>query len=146
MSSNLSTSITGNVAKIDARITSSGDPVINLTVASDHRRYDPQTKEWATDSTTFLECNIWGQLAKNVKNTIIVGDTVLVTGNLHTNEWLDKETQTKRSKLQLKVESIGLSLQWRPLDVRRPEKAGNSSMPVISPDGRPLRTASASRR
>jgi single-strand DNA-binding protein len=71
-------------------------------------------REWTTDTgekkseVTFIEVTAWARLAEVCAEYLFKGDPVFFTGRLQTESWVDKQTQQKRSKLQLVAESMQL--------------------------------------
>lgn len=105
----------------------SGDPVVNFTVAANSRRFDRERGEWVDGDATFLRCSLFRQAAENVSESLSKGDRVLVTGVLKQRSW-ETEQGDKRTVVELGVAEIGPSLRWA---TAKPNKAkrtnGNSA-------------------
>ncbi len=99
------------VADPEQRSTPTGAAVANFTVATNDRRYDPTTKEWADKGATFLRCSIWRQPAENVAESLTKGARVLLTGTLRQRDW-DTPEGEKRYAFEVDVTEIGPSLKW----------------------------------
>ena len=50
-----------------------------------------------------IDVEIWGKSAEIVFDKLSKGDSLFVTGNVRRNEWMDKDSGTKRSKHSLSV-------------------------------------------
>ena len=50
-----------------------------------------------------IDVEIWGKSAEIVYDKLKKGDSLFVTGNIRRNEWIDKDSGTKRSKHALSV-------------------------------------------
>jgi single-strand DNA-binding protein len=83
VSNETTTTVTGNLtADPELRVTGTGRPVAQFTVASTSRVLDPTSGEWRDGSTLFLRCTAWLRMAENVAQTLRKGDRVVVTGRL----------------------------------------------------------------
>jgi len=117
-------------------IPSSGDAVVNFTVAANARRYDRDRQEWVDGDATFLRCSLWRQAAENVSESLHKGDRVLVTGTLKQRKWETEQGET-RSMTELAVTEIGPSLRWavaKPAKVKRSAGHG-AAAPQATPAG-----------
>lgn len=81
------TLIVGNIGKIDKKHTTKG-AVINADVAvsSSYTRNGQTYKE-----TTWFTVSIWGPLQNRFKDSLHVGQLILVKGKIRTSVWLDKD-------------------------------------------------------
>ena len=50
-----------------------------------------------------IDVEIWGKSAEIVYDKLKKGDSLFVTGHVRRNEWMDKDSGTKRSKHSLSV-------------------------------------------
>lgn len=97
--------ITGNCTRDgELRRTSGGVAVLNISVAVNDRRKNPQTGEWE-DYANYIDCTMFGTRAEKLTEYIKKGTKVAVDGKLHYSSWESKEGQ-KRSKLDVTVDSI----------------------------------------
>lgn len=90
------------------RQTSVGD-VTSFRMASNSRRRDPETGEWTTDKTLYLTVSCWRKLAMGVAASVEKGRPIIVTGNVHTNEYVGGDGQM-RTSLEMTATSVGLDL------------------------------------
>ncbi|MCH2175823.1 MAG: single-stranded DNA-binding protein [Lentisphaeria bacterium] len=101
--------LAGNLTRDpEVRRTNSGTAVCRLGLAT-NRRYRSQSGEMA-DDTTFVDIDVWGQTAEFCGNYLRKGASVLVEGRLRLDQWDDRATGQKRSRLLVvaeRVESLG---------------------------------------
>jgi single-strand DNA-binding protein len=90
------------------RQTSVGD-VTSFRMASNSRRRDPETGEWTTDKTLYLTVSCWRKLAMGVAASVEKGRPIIVTGNVHTSEYMGGDGQM-RTSLEMTAASVGLDL------------------------------------
>jgi single-strand DNA-binding protein len=81
----------------------------SIRFASTPRVYSTQTKEYTDGSTSWFDVKTYGNMAKNVANTIKKGDPILVNGTLHTVYWEDKDGN-EMSSIAINAEAIGHNL------------------------------------
>jgi single-strand DNA-binding protein len=55
---------------------------------------------------TFLDCKAWGKTAELIATHFSKGREIMVDGSLRTEEWDDKTTGQKKSKIVLNVDSF----------------------------------------
>ena len=75
----------------ELRFTPSGAAVANFTVAEDIRKYNRQTSEWETVSTTFWRCAVWREAAENVAESLHKGVAVVGTGTIASRDFETKD-------------------------------------------------------
>lgn len=112
--------IAGNVVRDpELKFTPSGTALCNFGVA-----VNGGTKENPT--TSFFDITCWQQLAENVAESIPKGARVVVYGRLDQQSWEDKETNEKRSKIQITADEVAPSLRWATVEVVRNERRDGS--------------------
>jgi single-strand DNA-binding protein len=62
--------------------------------------------DWV-DDTTFIDCKAFGSKAEFISGHFRKGDPIWLTGRLSNDEWDDKETGKKRSKLEVLIGQCG---------------------------------------
>jgi single-strand DNA-binding protein len=108
--------ITGNLTEEpELRFTPSGKPVVSASIANNEHYTDPQGDEKKV--TTFVNLQIWGKPAENFGNLVKKGQEIFVDGKLRLDEWTDKQTNTRRTRLYLLVEN------WQFTQYRRKEES-----------------------
>jgi len=86
--------ITGNLVRDpELRNTSGGNSVANITMAVDDR-----------EKTAFVDVTLWGQSATTFCDHHVKGDRCAVEGRISMDEWEDKTTGAKRTKLKVTAE------------------------------------------
>lgn len=116
--------VEGNVvAEPELRFTPSGKAVANFRVAANSKRQ--VNGQWEDGDSLFLTCSVWEQLAENVAETLKKGMSVLVYGQLKQREWEDKEGN-KRVSVEMDAKSVGVSLRFATVEVKRIERAKGS--------------------
>lgn len=103
----------------ELRYTTGGQALASMTVAVGHRY--KKGDDWV-EETAWVDVTCWAQLAENASASLTKGTRVIVTGRLKQEEWDDKETGKKRSKLTLVADEIGPSLRWATCQVERIER------------------------
>lgn len=58
------------------------------------------------EEVTFVDCEAWGKTAEIMAKYLAKGRPVLIEGRLKLDQWDDKETGKKQSKLKVVVESF----------------------------------------
>jgi single-strand DNA-binding protein len=115
--------MTGNLTDDpELRHTPSGKPgglCLDRQQRALHRRSGEEKKV-----TTFVNLQIWGKLAENFGNLVKKGQEILVDGKLRLDEWTDKQTNTRRTRLYLLVEN------WQFTQYRRKARL---PLPPLSP-------------
>lgn len=100
----------------ELRTTSSGKTVVNGSIATS---YSPKGGE---DVPTFVEFEMWGTRAEAFAKYHGKGARVYLEGRLKLDEWDDRGTGQRRSKLKMVVDT------WEFADGRQNEKAAPDSM------------------
>lgn len=103
----------------ELKYTAKGDAVANLGVALNHK-YKDRNDEWQED-TTFVDVEAWGRTAESCGEHLQKGQRVFIVGRLKTDQWEDKDTGTKRSKLRVRAIRVHF------LDAFGEAKAGKDS-------------------
>lgn len=123
--SNTPITVIGNLtADPELRFTASGAAVANFTVASTPRKFNKQTNEFEDGETLFMRCSVWREAAENVAESLARGVRVIVTGNLVSRSWEDKDTGQKRTVMEMQVDEVGPSLRYATAKVTKVEKGG----------------------
>ncbi len=88
--------IAGFCGKVDLRYMPSGDPVIDLSVATVNSWKDKQG-QWH-DDTEWHSCIFYRQLAEAANEVLQKGSAVYIVGRSHTREWTAKDGSTRKRK------------------------------------------------
>ena len=101
--------IKGNLGRdSEIRFTQSGAAVLNLSVADNERRWDPDQNSFAdTGNKTWYSVSVWGRYAEALHETgeLVTGTTVSVTGELRPREY-EKDGE-KRISFDVRAQAIG---------------------------------------
>ena len=89
---------------VELKNTPSNQPVADLGVAT-NRRYRTREGEDRKE-TTFVDCEAWGRTAEVMSQYLSKGSPVFIEGRLKLDQWDDRETGKKRSKLKVVVENF----------------------------------------
>jgi single-strand DNA-binding protein len=87
-----------------------GQSVATVRVAETPSYYDKQRGEWVEAPTNWWAVEVWGEMADNAAASLAKGAAVLVLGNAGTQEWTDKQSGEKRSRMVLRASAIGPNL------------------------------------
>jgi single-strand DNA-binding protein len=103
--------IVGNVLSdpVIRRIMNDQTTVTNFKVASTARRFDRLTNGWVDGAHLRVRVNCWRRLADNVNECVRRGDPVVVTGRLHSRDWIG-EDKVHRVTYELDAVAVGHDL------------------------------------
>lgn len=95
----------GNLTRdVELRYTPSGTAVTEIGLAVNDRRKDANG-QWV-DETTFVDITLWARTAEICNEYLGKGSGVLIEGRLKLDQWDDKQTGQKRSKLRVTGERM----------------------------------------
>lgn len=112
----------------ELRFTATGRGVCSFTVAVSHRYKAQDATEW-TEETAWVDVTAWGTLGENVAASLSKGTRVVCVGRLKQDDWEDRDTGAKRSKLTLVADSVGPDLRWATCQVERLERTKTGGDP-----------------
>ncbi|MEX2287330.1 MAG: single-stranded DNA-binding protein [Planctomycetaceae bacterium] len=87
------------------RYTPGGTAVADIGLAVNRTWFDKQTNT-KNQETTFVDVTLWSRQAEVAGEYLSKGSSVLIEGRLHLDQWDDKETGKKRSKLKVICENM----------------------------------------
>jgi single-strand DNA-binding protein len=87
------------------RYTPSGTAVADLGLALNRTWFDKQTNS-KNEEVTFVDVTLWGRQAEVAGEYLAKGRSVLIEGRLQLDQWDDRESGQKRSKLKVVGESM----------------------------------------
>jgi len=88
----------------DLRSTSSGTPVANVSIAVNRSK----------DEVIFVDVTIWDKQAEAFCKFHHKGDLAAINGRLTMDEWDDKQTGARRTKLKVTCESWSFAANRQP--------------------------------
>ncbi len=129
-----------------------GTPIAEFTVAYTPRHFNRERKEWVDGTPMFMPVIARGKLAEHIAESLAKGSAAIVTGPVTQENWEAKDG-TRRSRLRLRADSVGVSLKFAParserVHGARPVQQGTQSPPPASgwdaqPQPAPTPTANA---
>ncbi|MBL8819179.1 MAG: single-stranded DNA-binding protein [Planctomyces sp.] len=100
--------LVGNLTRDpEVRYTTGGTAVTELGLAVSRQWTDRGSNE-RKEETTFVDVTLWGRTAEIAGEYLAKGRPVLIEGRLQLDQWEDKETGQKRSKLKVVGETLQL--------------------------------------
>jgi len=95
----------GNVTRDpELRYIQSGSAVLDLGLAV-NRRVKLKDGTWG-EEPAFINVTVWGKQAENCAEYLSKGRPVFIEGHLKMDQWEDKKTGEKRSKLGVTAENV----------------------------------------
>ena len=90
----------GNLTRdVELRYIPSGTAVTEITLAVNDKRKDANGQ--FVEETTFVDITFWGRTAEICNEYLGKGSGILIEGRLKLDQWDDKQTGQKRSKLRV---------------------------------------------
>ena len=93
----------------ELKYTGTGRPYCRLSVANS--RYYRTKEGERREETVFVEGSVWDKQAEWIGEKLRKGRPVIVEGRLRQNEWEDRDTGQKRTKLELAIQRV-VPLDW----------------------------------
>ena len=110
----------GRVNKSELRYTPGGDPVLNLDIACNSRKFNKDTNQWEDGDVYWINgASLWGRKAEAANESISVGSIVTGSAKLRTRQY-EKDGQ-RRSATDHMIESVGV--------VAMPSREGGGGAP-----------------
>lgn len=95
----------GNLTRdVEVRYIPSGTAVAEVSLAVNEKWTNKDGSKG--ESVAFIDCTLWGRTAELAAEYLSKGSPVLFAGKLVQDNWDDKETGQKRSKLKVKVDTM----------------------------------------
>ena len=91
----------------EIRHTPKGTAVTDLRLAVNHRWFD-KTSGQLKEETAFVDVTLWARQAEVACEFLRKGQPVLIGGRLHMDQWHDRNTGQKRSRLRVVGETMQL--------------------------------------
>lgn len=100
-----SVTLMGNITRdIELRHTPSGTAVCEFGIAINERWSDKSGEK--QERTTFVDCTAWAKTAEIIGEHLSKGKPIFICGKLQTDQWEDKTSGQKRSKLKVVVDKF----------------------------------------
>lgn len=98
--------LVGNLTRDpQVRYTPGGSAVAEVGLAVNRSWFD-KTSNSRKEETTFVDVTLWGRTAEVASEYLTKGRSVLIEGRLQLDQWDDKESGQKRSKLKVVGENM----------------------------------------
>ena len=132
-----SITIVGNVVDdVVCKPTQNGQSRASFRVASTQRRKDRETGQWVDGHKFFVSVICWRELAENAALSLRKGDPVVVTGRIHSRQYVKEESN--HVAYEVDPESIGHDLA-RGTAVFSKRRRGLSGSIELDADNMPIR-------
>ncbi|MEM9415264.1 MAG: single-stranded DNA-binding protein [Planctomycetota bacterium] len=89
----------------EMRMLPSNMPVASFGLAVNDRFKNKQTDQWE-ERPNFIDCEAFGRTAENIGKFFSKGKPIFVEGKLRFDQWEDKQSGQKRSKLKVVVDTF----------------------------------------
>jgi len=121
------------VADPELRFAPSGVAVGSIRLVANSRKLNKQSGEWEDDKILWIDGVCFDKKAENMCESVMKGDLVVINGRLHTEEWEDRTSGDKRSKISMQIYDIGPSLAFATAKVSKTERVqGQGTAPAAS--------------
>jgi single-strand DNA-binding protein len=132
--------ITGNLsADPELKFTPQGKAVASFTVVSSKSTKNETTGQWESKDVTFWNIKCWNKLAENVSESLRKGASVIVVGTAVQENWDDKDSGAKRSKIAVTAFNVGVDLKRHSASVSFVERQDADSVVIeFDPWSKPL--------
>jgi single-strand DNA-binding protein len=129
--------VVGNVAtEPESQVSAAGVPFTRFRLASTARRYDPERGGWSDGSTSFFTVRAWRALALNIKESVGLGEPLVVQGRLRIRE--DDREGRRSAYVDIDAVAVGHDLARGVTTFRRVHAgSGGSGAAATTPDPRP---------
>lgn len=88
----------------EMRVTQTGTAICAFTVANSRKWRTEQGEQ--REDVAFVDCEAWGKTGETIAKFFGKGDPIVVRGRIKQDNWDDKTTGQKRSKLKLTLEGF----------------------------------------
>jgi single-strand DNA-binding protein len=94
----------------ELKFINSGKAMIKFSVVTSKKKKNDDGS-WEDSGTTYWDITAWDVLAENAADVLMKGTQVVVLGTAESQEWNDKQTGEKKSKLGVTAQHIAISLK-----------------------------------
>jgi len=97
-------SLMGNLTRDpELRVTPKGTAICSFSLAINRRWKDDQGEH---EEVVYVDCEAWGKAGENIAKYVTKGRPLYVGGRLKLEQWEDKNTREKRSRMKVVVEDF----------------------------------------
>jgi single-strand DNA-binding protein len=111
----------------ELRFTQSGAAVCTIRLASNRKWTSKDGQE--QEETTFINVNIWRELAENVAETFSKGDRAIAIGKLNVRSY-DNSDGVKVWVTEIEADEVAPSLRWAKAQLAKGATASHTRAPV----------------
>lgn len=116
----------------ELRVTTKGTAICQFSLAINRKWKDESQQE--REEVTYVDCEAWGKGGENIAKYVTKGRPLFVDGRLRLDQWEDKTTKEKKSRMKVVVENFQFLGQGREGDTQQREGAAPSRPPGSSGD------------
>ena len=110
--------LTGLIATTPRHIvTSEGLAITSFRLASQQRKYDKQSGQWADEDTNWYTVTAFRELALNAAQSLNKGDRVVTVCRLKIKDWSNDDRSS--TNVEGEADSLGHDLSWGVSDYHR---------------------------
>lgn len=106
----------------ELRFTQGGHAVCSFGLAWSPRKKNATTGEWEDGETSWFNCTAWRDLAEHVAASLVKGNRVIVTGQVRSRDWEDKDGN-KRTSVEIDVQDCGPTLRFADASVEATQRS-----------------------
>lgn len=128
----------------ELRVTPKGTAICTFSLAVNRKWKDDGQQE--REEVTYIDCEAWGKAGENISKYCTKGRPLYVQGRLRLDQWEDKTTKEKRSRMKVVVEQFqflgqGRDAQLQEYDSNPPGRPGGApdkpkpAAPPLASDG-----------
>ncbi len=98
----------GNLTRdVELRRIPNGSAVVEIGLAVNRTWFDKASNS-RKEETTFVDVTLWGRTAEVAEENLSKGSGVFIEGRLNLDQWEEKESGQKRSKLKVVCEKMSM--------------------------------------
>lgn len=86
----------------ELRVTPKGTAICQFSLAVNRKWRDESGAE--KEEVTYVDCEAWGKTGENIAKYVTKGRSLFVEGRLRLDQWEDKNTKEKRSRMKVIVD------------------------------------------
>ncbi len=121
--------IIGNLTRDpELRVTPKGTAIATFSLAVNRKWKDDRGVE--SEEVTYIDCEAWGKSGENIAKYCTKGRPLYVQGRLRLDQWEDKTTKEKRSRMKVVVEQFQFLGQGRDGEQQQRESAPAARTPA----------------
>lgn len=116
----------------ELRVTPKGTAICQFSLAINRKWKDEGQQE--REEVTYVDCEAWGKAGENIAKYCTKGRPLFVNGRLKLDQWEDKTTKEKRSKMKVVVEQFQFLGDGKREDAPAPKPAATPPQDNLDED------------